>query len=172
MIFFSKILKKFFEKMQKLTLTHGKVLYIPDVFDKNLQDYYFNELSLLDWQTGGGIAYGKAYTLNRLIAGYDDNKFPEVIEVIRNHIRNKVKEYTGEHHLFDNVFMNLYQSGKNHIPMHRDNYEGEEGPIASVSLGAARFFDFCSIKGDVKHRTLNDEVVDKKEKLHWNPEVY
>ena len=52
-------------------------------------------------------------------------------------------------HGFNFVIVNRYRSGEDYMGWHRDNERGCTGPIASLSLGAARTFKLATSEHDL-----------------------
>jgi alkylated DNA repair dioxygenase AlkB len=66
---------------------------------------------------------------------------PELIE-----IKDKIEKLLGNKWKFNYCLLNYYPDGSSNIGMHSDDERDLDGPIASVSLGAPRYFDFHPVE--------------------------
>jgi alkylated DNA repair dioxygenase AlkB len=66
---------------------------------------------------------------------------PELFE-----IKKKVEELLENKWDFNYCLLNYYPDGSSNIGMHSDDERDLDGPIASISLGAPRYFDFHPVE--------------------------
>ena len=123
---------------------------------------YLNNLKL--WEKKEILVYGKKCHQNRTTCfmsypglnyrysgtdniGDDLHKHPIVMN-----IKSKLENYLDSSVEYNYLLCNKYKDGTENIGMHSDDERDLCGPIASISIGCERFFDF-------KHKT------DKEKKL-------
>ncbi|MFM1877510.1 MAG: hypothetical protein RLZZ241_376 [Bacteroidota bacterium] len=135
--------------------------YIPQFLPSEIAASLFNKLlGEVPWRADKITVFGKTYNQPRLTALYGEAGKPYSYSGITMHpnpftpdledLRALVSNQSGVQ--FSSVLLNLYRDGQDSNGWHADN-ERELGPnpvIASVSLGAARYFH-------LKHRTLKDQ---------------
>ena len=140
----------------------GEVTYINRFLDTTTSAWYFQKLiETIDWRQDELFMFGKLIQTKRKVAWYGDAPFtytyshklktaslwtPDLIE-----LKNSVAQKTGVN--YNSCLLNLYHSGGEGMGWHSDDEPELEanGSIASLSLGAARVFDF-------KHKTTNERV--------------
>jgi alkylated DNA repair dioxygenase AlkB len=140
----------------------GELIYSQSLLDDETAIRYFNRLmETIDWQQDELVIYGKQIQTKRKVAWYGDVPFSytyshkekkalywtkELLE-----LKEVIEQKTGVS--YNSCLLNLYHSGAEGMGWHSDN-EPElqiNGSIASLSLGAARVFDF-------KHKTTKEKV--------------
>lgn len=134
-----------------LNLPDSHISYYPNFLSATEADSYFRILrEQTTWQQDDIRVFGKTYPQPRLTALYANNEKPYSYSNITMHphvftnemevIKNKVEEITGAH--FTTCLLNLYRTGQDSNGWHADNEKelGKNPVIASVSLGAERFF--------------------------------
>lgn len=166
---------------------HLGLSYYPNFFEKELADHYFKILShQLNWQIEHYRIFGKTVPSPRLIAWYgneglnyrysgiDHQPLAWTKELI--HIKNDLEASLNHH--FNSVLANLYRDGRDSMGWHADDEQelGRHPVIASLSLGATRFFSFRSIqkprqifKISLAHGSLL--VMDGSTQHHWQHAV-
>ncbi|MGB3774857.1 MAG: alpha-ketoglutarate-dependent dioxygenase AlkB [Leeuwenhoekiella sp.] len=141
-------------------MPHAEVYYYPNFITGDLQEFYFKTLrENAKWQQDDIKVFGKVYPQPRLTALYANNgktytyssitMQPEPFTEALMEIKNSVEIKTG--YSFSTCLLNLYRNGNDSNGWHADNEKelGKNPIIASVSLGAARYFKFRS-KNDKK----------------------
>ncbi len=145
--------------MGQLTTPHNLLPYDGDALlyhpflDPEACIFYFQELQQhINWKQEAIKMFGKQVMQPRLTAWYGDTGKAYSYSGITmqpipwtkalTHLKTAVETLTGYH--FNSALLNLYRCGNDSMGWHRDN-EKELGPepvIASLSLGAARLFQF------------------------------
>lgn len=130
------------------------VLYYPHFFPRIEADRYFSALLGAAWKQEQFSIYGRSVPMPRLTAWYGDpgatytySKIvneplpwrPELLEILAD-----LESFSGVR--FNSVLLNRYRDGSDSISWHADDEPelGAEPIIASISLGAARTFQFRS----------------------------
>ncbi|MFN4299302.1 MAG: alpha-ketoglutarate-dependent dioxygenase AlkB family protein [Thermaurantimonas sp.] len=140
----------FFEN-QPLELEKNALILYPDFFDKTCSDRFFTDLLIsVDWQQHYLTLYGKKIPFPRLMSwmgqqgasySFSGNTFqPLVWNPTVLSIKKELEKYLNTE--FNSVLLNLYRTGSDSMSWHADD-EPELGPeptIASLSLGAERYF--------------------------------
>jgi len=147
--------------MKPLLLPDAAIYYQKHFIDEDECSSLFNTLrNEVTWLQDRIKIFGKEYNQPRLTALYAENNntysysgitmkprlFTEELLILRN----KLKAHTGIH--FTSCLLNLYRNGQDSNGWHADNEKelGKNPSIASISLGADRFFK-------LKHNTLREE---------------
>ena len=149
-----------------IALKDAKISYDEHFLSHNEASTYFDVLRKeTDWQQDRIKVFGKEYDQPRLTALFANNKNPYTYSNITMHptpfspvlleIKSKIEKTLNQ--TFTTCLLNLYRNGQDSNGWHADNEKelGKNPIIASVSLGADRFFH-------MKHRT------DKTQKLKLN----
>lgn len=140
-----------------LKLPQATVEYLPNFLTQEDAQSLFNYLlKEVPWQQDNIQVFGKWYKQPRLTALYGKNenpysysgikmtplKFTDELEELNKQVENQCK------HKFTTVLLNRYRNGQDSNGWHADNEKelGKNPIIASLSLGASRYFYF-------KHRT-------------------
>ncbi|MFS4417665.1 alpha-ketoglutarate-dependent dioxygenase AlkB family protein [Maribacter sp. 2307ULW6-5] len=146
---------------EPLSLPDADISYHPNFLDKALANTYFKKLKEeVPWQEDDITVFGKTYAQPRLTALYGNNgleyRYSNI--VMRPHpfsgtlreIKLKVEALAKVP--FTTCLLNLYRDGKDSNGWHADNEKelGQNPVIASVSLGAARYFH-------LKHNHIKEE---------------
>lgn len=131
----------------------GEAYFLPKFFGEDEVDAYFAELrTSVDWQQEEIWMFGRKVMQPRLTALYGDPTIPYGYSGIRmrphpftpllEKMRERVSTFAGI--AFTHVLLNYYRDGQDSMGWHRDNEVslGPEPVIASISLGAARRFQF------------------------------
>lgn len=145
------MMELFNREPQSLNLPNSDIIYYQDFMDTAVADSYFKVLKENSaWQQDDIKVFGKVYTQPRLTALYANNDKPYSYSNItmKPHLFStellsiKEKIETLVHCSFTTCLLNLYRDGKDSNGWHADNEKelGQNPIIASVSLGAARFF--------------------------------
>jgi alkylated DNA repair dioxygenase AlkB len=139
--------KKIFDP--KNIIPHGgEAIYYGELFEETEADRLYRVL-LEDtpWHNAEWITYNKEFITDRKVAWYGRKReWPE--ELLR--MKEKVEAVTKVK--YNNVLLNLYDTGDVGVGWHADEESLEEdSSIASVSLGAERRFDF-------RHRETKEKV--------------
>jgi alkylated DNA repair dioxygenase AlkB len=149
-----------------LNLPDSQISYYPNFLSISDADYYFQTLKEhIPWQQDDITVFGKTYPQPRLTALYANNKKPYSYSNITMHphlftselelIKKKVEEVAGVY--FTTCLLNLYRTGQDSNGWHADNEKelGKNPIIASVSLGAERFFHLKHTSNpDLKNKLL------------------
>ena len=118
----------------------------------------------IDWQQEEIRMFGKTMPIPRLTAWYGDNGLSYTYSGIEMHptgwadclapLRERVEELAGCN--FNSVLLNLYRSGEDGVSWHADDEAdlGTDPTIGSISLGAARKFQFRRINDPAERREL------------------
>lgn len=147
-----------------LNLPQSDIRYYPHFFTAEKAEYYFHVLKeSVPWQQDPITLFGKTHLQPRLTALYGNNAkaytysnitmqpHPFTPELLC--IKAAVEKEVGV--VFSSCLLNYYRDGKDSNGWHADN-EKELGPspvIASVSLGAERFFHLRHTKNKaLKHK--------------------
>jgi alkylated DNA repair dioxygenase AlkB len=128
-----------------------KLTYIPDFLDLNRANELFHSLlKQVPWQEDTITVFGKTYNQPRLTALYGETgkaytysgitMYPHPFTPELEALRQLVAEKSGA--TYSSVLLNLYRNGQDSNGWHADNEPelGNHPTIASVSLGAARYF--------------------------------
>lgn len=132
-------------------LPDSDISYFPDLFSKEKADELFAKLQAeIPWQQDKITVFGKTHPQPRLTAlfgnegkpyGYSGIMMqPHRWNTLLTHIKEAVEQAAEIH--FTTVLLNYYRDGKDSNGWHADNEKelGRNPVIASVSLGAERFF--------------------------------
>jgi len=132
-------------------LPDADISYFPDFFNREKSDELFLRLKQeIPWQQDDITVFGKTHPQPRLTAlfgnegkpyGYSGIVMqPNVWNPLLAYIKDAVEAVSGTH--FTTVLLNYYRDGKDSNGWHADNEKelGRNPVIASVSLGAERFF--------------------------------
>jgi len=151
----------FSEEKTILKLPDAEVIYIPKFLNQYEADSYFEHLkSSINWRQDNITVFGKTYKQPRLTALYAENNssysyssivmspIPFTSELLE--IKQRIEKETQQK--FTTILLNFYRDGKDSNGWHADNEKelGNQPVIASLSLGATRFFHF-------KHRNIKTE---------------
>ncbi len=136
---------------QQLHLPDSEIFYYRDFLDVAIADAYFKHLKkYVPWQQEDIKVFGKVYPQPRLTALYGNNgkpysyssitMYPQIFDDLLKELKEAVEEVSGVH--FTSCLLNLYRDGRDSNGWHADNEKelGRNPVIASVSLGATRFF--------------------------------
>ena len=155
----------FSEKIE-LDLPDAKIDYYPCFIETSLANSFFQELKeKVKWQQDDITVFGKTYAQPRLTALYADNQKTYSYSNITMHPHQfgdtllKIKELVIEHTKFEftTCLLNRYRNGKDSNGWHADDEKelGQNPVIASVSLGAERYFHLRHKKDNtLKHKML------------------
>ena len=167
-----KIKEKDFDssKYIKLDLENSKVIYFPKIFTNNESlDHYKKLEKIPEWEQRDIMVFNKKCKQNRYTSFFakdptlnyrysgTTNKgsiFTPNIIAIKTTIETIIKDALGETYDFNYCLLNYYLDGNQSIGMHSDDEKDMKKPIiASVSLGAERFFNFQhKTKKNIKER--------------------
>lgn len=136
-------------------LPHAEVLYYPSFFYPQTADDWFTQLQQqTPWQQDSITIFGQKHAQPRLTAlfGNQDKSYSYSGIMMQPHnwtpllaqIREAVESICGTG--FTSVLLNYYRDGRDSNGWHADNEKelGHNPVIASVSLGAERFFHLRS----------------------------
>jgi alkylated DNA repair dioxygenase AlkB len=146
----------FSSKEIQLNLPDADISYFPNVFSEAESNALFTTiLNETNWQQDAITVFGKTYAQPRLTALFANNNAPysysnitmqpEVFTASLLKIKSKIENKTKAK--FTTCLANLYRDGSDSNGWHADNEKelGENPIIASVTFGAARYFN-------LKHR--------------------
>ncbi|WP_034059712.1 alpha-ketoglutarate-dependent dioxygenase AlkB family protein [Lacinutrix jangbogonensis] len=135
-----------------LNLPDSNISYFPNFFSEVEAKAFFNAiLNETNWQQDDIKVFGKTYAQPRLTALFANNKNPYSYSNITMHpevftdelleIKSKIETKTNT--IFTSCLANLYRDGNDSNGWHADNEKelGENPIIASVTFGAARYFN-------------------------------
>lgn len=142
---------------ERLTIRNGDIIHIPNFFDKEQSDHYFNLLlEAINWKQEVINMYGKKLPFPRLTAWYGDRDKlytfsgitlqPNTWTSALLEIKHKVE--TNVDVTFNSVLLNRYRHGNDSISWHADDEKelGKNPEIASVNFGATRVFQLRHIE--------------------------
>ena len=132
-------------------LPNAEISYVPDFLSKPVADAFFEDLyHNIPWQQDPITVFGKTYPQPRLTSLHANTldsytysgvtMTPKPMTETLKQIEKRLQQYSDAS--FTSVLLNLYRDGKDSNGWHADD-EPELGInpiIASVSLGASRFF--------------------------------
>lgn len=141
----------------KLNLPDADICYFPNVFSEAESQAFFNSiLNKTHWQQDTITVFGKTHAQPRLTALFAKNNkpysysnitmYPEVFSKTLLKVKQEIE--TKADTKFTSCLANLYRDGNDSNGWHADNEKelGENPVIASVTFGAARYFN-------LKHKT-------------------
>jgi alkylated DNA repair dioxygenase AlkB len=142
--------------------TDGLVRYCPNWLTDEESNNLFQTLAhSIEWKHEEVVFFGKKHVLPRLVAWYGAQPFQYTYSGNTwnaqawtdelQWLKDKLENETGE--MFNSCLLNFYHNGSESMGWHSDNEKSlvQHAPIASISLGAARTFQF-------KHRTNKGKV--------------
>lgn len=148
-----------------LHLPQSEIHYYPHFLQQNFADRVFDSLlKEVSWRQDDIKVFGKTYPQPRLTAFFAENKAsysysnirmePETFPIDIVDIKNKIENEISAH--FTNCLANLYRDGSDSNGWHADDEKelGSNPIIASVSLGAERYFHFRHKKDSSLKRKL------------------
>ena len=148
----------------KLNLPDSDISYFPNFLsDVDALAVYNSILNDTNWKQDNITVYGKTYEQPRLTCLFGNNNkpysysnitmYPEFFTDILLKIKSKIETKTDTK--FTTCLANLYRDGNDSNGWHADNEKelGENPVIASITLGAARYFN-------LKHK--NDKTLKQK----------
>lgn len=144
-------------KIETLDLKDARLRYIPEFFNSEEADFYFNKFEQeIPWNQDKIKLFGKEHLQPRLSAFFSEPNinyaysglklkpynFPEKIL----EIKTRIEDFSGLN--FNSCLANLYRNGQDSMGWHSDNEKelGRDPVIASVSFGAERIFHLKHIK--------------------------
>lgn len=144
-----------------LELPDSEITYYPKFFSASEASNYFHKLkNETDWQLEPIKVFGKIYPQPRLTALFGTEgksysysnitMFPKPFNMILKEIKTKIEAVSKT--TFNTVLLNFYRDGSDSNGWHSDDEKelGQNPSIASVTLGAERFFH-------LKHRTETNQ---------------
>lgn len=150
---FSEFEQKAPREFEKHLLQDGELWIMQNFMTSKDANKYFKTLNdTINWKQENIIFYGKTYPVPRKTAwyGYDGfnytysgincNPDPWTKELME--IKKDIESFMSEED-FNSVLLNLYRDGNDKVSWHADDEKGLglNPTIASLSLGANRFFD-------------------------------
>lgn len=136
---------------EQLNLPDCEIIYYRDFLDPVRADACFKRLkNEVPWQQDDIKVFGKVYAQPRLTALYANNEkpysysnitmYPHKFDDLLMELKQGVEKVSGVK--FTSCLLNLYRDGRDSNGWHADNEKelGGNPVIASVSLGATRFF--------------------------------
>lgn len=129
----------------------NNVRYFPSAIDKDLADWYYNELNeQVEWHE---IKWSTGRTLPRLCC--HDIESTEIGSIIKDWLEQFFLTKLGVNCLIINIFGNKYRNGNDWLPDHKDEYklpeylaqqlnlnDEKDMHVVSISFGASRSFHF------------------------------
>lgn len=155
-------MSKLFNDTIDLNLHDADVTYYPNFLSEKVADSYFTIFKKsIDWQQDDIKVFGKVHPQPRLTALYSSNNKPYSYSNVTMHpktfspelLQLKKEIEALAQCEFTTCLLNLYRNGKDSNGWHADNEKelGQNPVIASLSLGASRYFHF-------KHNTRPDKL--------------
>lgn len=149
-----------------LELPDAEIRYFPRFLNETTANNYFEKLRMnVPWQQDDITVFGKIYAQPRLTALYANNEkaysysnitmHPHLFTDELKELLKKVENISSIR--FTTCLLNLYRNGKDSNGWHADDEKelGLNPPIASISLGAARYFHLKhKSKKDLKQKIL------------------
>lgn len=145
------------DRRENLLPMDGCVFYFGSILTQTEADTVLQELlTNIEWKNDQAVMYGKRYITKRKIAWYGDKEYSYTYSRTTKYalpwtptlldLKILVEGETQE--IYNSCLLNLYHSGEEGMAWHRDEERElvENGPIASLSFGAARKFAFKHIK--------------------------
>ncbi|AUC80846.1 alpha-ketoglutarate-dependent dioxygenase AlkB [Lacinutrix sp. Bg11-31] len=142
----------FYSEETPLNLPDSDISYFPNFFSKTeAHAFYSSILNETNWKQDNITVYGKTYEQPRLTALFGNNNKPysysnitmrpEAFTGLLLKIKSKIETKTDAK--FTTCLANLYRDGNDSNSWHADNEKelGKNPIIASVTLGAARYFN-------------------------------
>lgn len=144
-------MQSLFDEPLNLNLPDSTIMYYSNFIEPGKATSYFNLLKeTIVWQQDNIKIFGKIHAQPRLTALYADNELPYSYSNITMTPHKFTKELLGikekiepiANCKFTTCLLNLYRNGKDSNGWHADNEKelGKNPVIASISLGAKRFF--------------------------------
>ncbi|GAA4829533.1 alpha-ketoglutarate-dependent dioxygenase AlkB [Algivirga pacifica] len=151
--------------MKQISLGDGELLYDPNFLSPEEADTYIHQLmEEIIWKQEEIKLFGKVHPLPRKTAWYGDKgitytysglqnqpeRWSPTLLTLKERIENLLEGPT-----FNSVLLNWYRDGNDKMGWHSDDEPslGRNPVIASISLGAPRFFDLRHKKDKTrKHR--------------------
>lgn len=135
----------------KPKIADGIIKYYPNFLSIELADAFYKELyEDIPWRNDPITVFGKTYPQPRMTSLHGHNNTPYSYSGIVMHPKEMTKTLlkieeklcTLTTNKFTTVLLNLYRDGKDSNGWHADNEPelGKNPVIASISLGAERFF--------------------------------
>ena len=139
----------------KINLPNSDIRYYEKFLNEKFSEKLYKYLlEYNNWEKKEIIIFGKKCKQNRKTCvfsypglnyrysgtdniGEDMNKHPILIEV-----KNKIEKLFDDKYQFNYILGNKYEDGTENIGMHSDDERDLLGPIASISIGSERNFDF------------------------------
>jgi len=170
-----------FDPVQNHLPFDGAANYFGPVFASRADDFFARLTNGVGWQNDQVFMYGKRIDMQRKFAWYGDRPFSYTYSGLKRVAQNWTEDLISMKQLvekqtqqeFNSCLLNLYHSGDEGMGWHSDNEKElvKGAPIASVSLGADRRFDF-------KHRQRDTQVhiqlhhgslllMDSQSQVHW-----
>ncbi len=150
------------QQAELVKIQDGEYLYIPNFFDKQKSDYFFDTLlKKIEWKQEEMKIYGKVIKFPRLTAWYGDNNKaysfsginlrPTIWTDELLQIKEIIEPKCNVH--FNSVLLNLYRNGNDSISWHTDAEKelGKNPVIASVNFGETRKFQ-------LRHRATKQKI--------------
>ncbi len=151
-------------KLTPVVVFEGEVYYIPSFLtDCESANYFLSLKNETSWQQDTITLFGKTHLQPRLTALFADGKkrysysgitmFPHPFTNTLKTLKTRVEKAT--HTSYNACLLNLYRNGKDSNGWHADDEKelGENPVIASVSLGAGRWFHLQHKKNKaLKHK--------------------
>lgn len=140
----------------------GEVYYYGPILSEEQSNTYYNcLLQQIEWKPDQAFIFGKLVTTKRAVAWYADKPFKYTYSNITKtaltwtkellELKAIVEERSGES--FNSCLLNLYHNETEGMAWHSDGEKDlkKQGAIASITLGAERFFGF-------KHKKTQERV--------------
>ncbi|MEM9363116.1 MAG: alpha-ketoglutarate-dependent dioxygenase AlkB [Bacteroidota bacterium] len=176
-----------FTEKRNLGLVDSDIWYYPNFLDAKQADFYFDSLKAnTPWQQDDIKVFGKVYVQPRLTALYGNNgksysysnitmealPFTKELQQLKDLVDHEANTQ------FTTCLLNMYRDGKDSNGWHADDEKelGKNPIIASVSLGAGRFFHLRHKSNKaLKHKILLEHgslLVMKGETQHfWQHQI-
>lgn len=151
---------------QNILPTDGEVFYYGAILSPPKGAFYFKQLiENIAWENEKAMMFGKLIVTKRKVAWYGDEAFgytyskrtklarPWTKEL--KALKKTIEEHTGAS--YNSCLLNLYHNGNEGMGWHSDDEKEllDNGPIASLSLGAGRNFSFKHKKSKKSKKTVS-----------------
>lgn len=176
-----------FSEKINLELPDSDIVYYPNFLKEEDASSYFNVLrDIIPWQQDDITIFGKTYSQPRLTALYGNNgKAYSYSNIIMEpleftpellNIKSVIEKEASVD--FSTCLLNYYRDGKDSNGWHSDDEKelGQNPIIASISLGAERFFHLRHRKDkSIKHKLLLEHgsllLMKGETQHHWYHQI-
>jgi alkylated DNA repair dioxygenase AlkB len=133
----------------------GTIIYVPAVFSAGESEHIFAELrDEIPWQADRRWMYDREVDVPRLVAYYEGEPFPSVLQSIRE----RVEPITGV--TIETIGLNFYRDEHDSVAWHNDRIAeyGTTPTIALVSFGSTRRMQLRTKPSSPRRRALGIDL--------------